>query len=159
MARLIIQRTILCLRLKRDEFGDVSEPNGLNSVWRLTPYHSYWCHIELGMWTFDGPLTVSNLYIKNSCDQALLPERTRLHAVLTYGRQASLPMDMFKGIEVIRLWMSRVHVDGFVLKHDIRNSYVWFLFSSKSRWFCFKTWYSELLRVNFGLGYMSMVLF
>ena len=53
--------------------------------------------------------------------------------------------------------MSRVHVDGFVLKHDIRSSYVWFLFSSKSRWFCFKTWYSELLRVNFGLGYMSMV--
>ena len=44
--------------------------------------------------------------------------------------------------------MPRVHVDGFVLKHDIRSSYVWFLFSSKSRWFCFKTWYSELLRVG-----------
>ena len=35
------------------------------------------------------------IHKKNSCDQALLPERTRPYAVLTYERQASLPMDMF----------------------------------------------------------------
>ena len=55
---------------------------------------------------------------------------------------------------------SRVKVDGFVLRLDTRNSYVWILVSGICRWFCFKTWYSELLRVIFGLGYnMSMVSF
>ena len=54
---------------------------------------------------------------------------------------------------------SRVKVDGFVLRLDTRNSYVWILVSGICRWFCFKTWYSELLRVIFGLGFMSMVLF
>jgi hypothetical protein len=160
MARLIIQRTILCLRLKREEFGDVSEPNGLNSVWRLTPYHSYWCQIELGMWTFDGPLTVSNLYIKNSCDQALIIAGEDTSSCSSHLWTPSLFADGYvlrhRGDQALDVsstcWW-------FVLKHDIRNSYVWFLFSSKSRWFCFKTWYSELLRVNFGLGYMSMVLF
>ena len=54
---------------------------------------------------------------------------------------------------------SRVKVDGFVLRLDTRNSYVWILVSGICRWFCFKTLYSELLRVIFGLGFMSMVLF
>ena len=171
MARLIIQRTILCLRLKREEFGDVSEPNGLNSVWRLTPYHSYWCQIELGMWTFDGPLTVSILYIKIVVTK---PYCRRGHVFMQFSLMDAKPLCRwicFKAsrwsgfgcleyMSMVLFWnmifgaptcdfCSRVKVDGFVLRLDTRNFYVWFLVSGICRWFCFETWHSRSLRATF----------
>ena len=44
---------------------------------------------------------------------------------------------------------SRVKVDGFVLRLDTRNSYVWILVSGICRWFCFETWHSRSLRATF----------